>query len=183
MSRHVTHSITTKRAYSPTPNWTQNYKPTTIHLVLVYWYQDMTSISAKTTNTLFEKGDDDTKRARLKLTSSYLNHHKALQQVHSNMQESIYLNNNTMFFQLLTQIIRNWTLSEDTGWLWLVCKAFHLTPDRVTRDKQLYQFCPMSLLETMTPQTERELCLNSSNKWPWEWESVKLTQSCCSYSG
>jgi hypothetical protein len=49
----------------------------------------MTSTAAKMTDTLFENGDD--KRARLKLKSNYLDHLKALEQVHSKMQQSFKL--------------------------------------------------------------------------------------------
>jgi hypothetical protein len=49
----------------------------------------MTSTATMMTDTLFEKGDD--KRARLKLKPSYLDHLKALEQVHSKMQQSFKL--------------------------------------------------------------------------------------------
>jgi hypothetical protein len=49
----------------------------------------MTSTATKMTDTLFVNGDD--KRARLKLKPSYLDHLKALDQVHSKMQQSFKL--------------------------------------------------------------------------------------------
>jgi hypothetical protein len=49
----------------------------------------MTSTAAKMTDTLFENGDD--KRARLKLKPNYLDHLKALEQVHSKMKQSFKL--------------------------------------------------------------------------------------------
>jgi hypothetical protein len=43
--------------------------------------QDMASAATKMTNTLFDNRDD--KRASLKLQSSYIDHLKALEQIHS----------------------------------------------------------------------------------------------------
>jgi hypothetical protein len=51
--------------------------------------QDMTSTATKMTETLFENGENQ--RARLKLKPNYLDHLKALEQVHSKMQQSFKL--------------------------------------------------------------------------------------------
>jgi len=131
MSLHVTPSPPDGRA--PTRATTKLSKELQAHHTLYdidLLVQDMTSTATKMTNTLFENGDD--KRARLKLKPSYIDHLKALEQIHSKMQQSfkllgisnsalVYQSSKkshtnadikrrtiTVLFQLLTQIMRNW---------------------------------------------------------------------------